>query len=259
MNHDNPYRSPDACRDTVESPVPDGSLVRRGEFVYLAIAVSLLVLEVAPPVFLGTDPALFRLTVLSILLIAGWAGQGWAVALLAVLIVVNVLVTTAILVQAMAAGSWPAMVGCLVNGVAGVVILSALFKSRSLNAFLKSKHPSKIATEDGKIPERNLVSLSAAAADLFRRNVAERGFPPETALRVVLADHVEHGFDVRYDVVSEDGHDWVGESSGVTVLVSKEMADKVEGLTIDAQDGAYVFRFAKGAGDEIGDVPESCG
>ena len=59
MNQDaNPYRSPGPRPESAEVPLPDDSLVRRGQRMYLGIVIFLFVLELAPPFLLGTEPAI---------------------------------------------------------------------------------------------------------------------------------------------------------------------------------------------------------
>ena len=181
-------------------------------------------------------------------LVAAWQGYGWAISLLAISFALGILVTIAMLTLAISAGSRVGIVVCLLYGLAAAAILRALFCSRSLNAFFKhqEQHRSSAASaEETASDKRNLVTLTPAAAELVRRNITDRQYPPETALRVVRRDDRQPGIDVQYDVVSDDGRDWVGESSGIVVLVSQAISDQVDGLTIDVENGAYAFRLSK--------------
>jgi len=98
---------------------------------------------------------------------------------------------------------------------------------------------------------RDIVVLTPEAACLFRAIVKERGFPPDTALRIAFSADRSPPVDVQYDTVSTDGCDWVGESSGVAILVGKGVADGLKGLMVDAQGGQYTFR---GVNDGAGAV-----
>jgi Fe-S cluster assembly iron-binding protein IscA len=103
----------------------------------------------------------------------------------------------------------------------------------------------------GAANRRDIVTLTPEAARLFHAIIQQRSFPPDTALRVALSDDRSPRIDVQYDIVSADDQDWVGECSGVTILVAKGVADGLEGLTIDAQGGQYTFR---GVNDGAGPV-----
>ncbi len=93
----------------------------------------------------------------------------------------------------------------------------------------------------GTANERKIVTLTPNAVELARKIILDRGFSPESALRIVLRDDNSLQIDVQYDLPWDDDHDWVDGSSGVIVLVAKAIAHQLEGLMIDAQDGQYVF------------------
>ena len=82
------------------------------------------------------------------------------------------------------------------------------------------------------------------AAENAVRIMAERGFPPGSALRIeVQGKRGEGTYVVSYDdLPTSDGQDWVGTSHGVPVLVAKRLAPLVQGMSIDFQDGRYVFK-----------------
>ncbi|MGA8350755.1 MAG: hypothetical protein WB773_23385, partial [Isosphaeraceae bacterium] len=49
-------------------------------------------------------------------------------------------------------------------------------------------------------------------------------------------------YEISYDDLPiTEGRDWIGQSHGVSILVSKKDAQRLEGLTIDFQDGRYTF------------------
>lgn len=106
-----------------------------------------------------------------------------------------------------------------------------------ISAKLRQSLPAAISTEN----QRNIVVLTPSAAALVRSVFTDRGYSSETGLRIVLRDDCTPAFDVRYDVLSDDGHDWIGESAGIAVLVEKAIADRLYGLTIDARDGQFVY------------------
>jgi Fe-S cluster assembly iron-binding protein IscA len=138
------------------------------------------------------------------------------------------------------------------------VVLTALFaaayvgiplvmvRSRSLNAFFKHQEQQRHGetfVAPGTENRRNVVTLTPAAAELARKIVSERGFPPGTALRIVRHKDGDRRIDVQYDVPADDDRDWIGESLSIVVLIDKTIASELEGLTIDAANGQYVFLF----------------
>jgi Fe-S cluster assembly iron-binding protein IscA len=93
-------------------------------------------------------------------------------------------------------------------------------------------------------PFRNdVVILTERAAEAARRQMAERGFPPGSAIRVdVTGKRQPRHYEITYDEVpATEGRDWIAQSHGVTILVFKKDALHLKGLTIDFQDGRYVF------------------
>lgn len=89
---------------------------------------------------------------------------------------------------------------------------------------------------------KSVVQLTERAADLARRRIAERGYPPETALAVRVGDEFGPEYEVRYDLPESDGRQWCCISHGITVLVEKEEEEMLEGLIVDEEDGEFVFR-----------------
>jgi Fe-S cluster assembly iron-binding protein IscA len=88
-----------------------------------------------------------------------------------------------------------------------------------------------------------VVILTERAAEAARRQMAERGFPPGSAIRVdVTGKRQPRHYEITYDEVpATEGRDWIAQSHGVTILVFKKDALHLKGLTIDFQDGRYVF------------------
>ena len=93
---------------------------------------------------------------------------------------------------------------------------------------------------------RNLVVLTAEAANLARAVIAERQYPDNTLLRVVPVDAPTPSFDIQYDLPSNADDDWVGESSGLAVVVAKSLGEEVEGLVVDVEGGQYAFLMPTG-------------
>lgn len=89
---------------------------------------------------------------------------------------------------------------------------------------------------------RNVVALTERAATLAREQIAERGYPPDTALHVRLTDDFHPDYRVEFDYPDSDGRQWRGESQGLTILVDKRYTHELDGLIIDCQDGRFSFR-----------------
>jgi hypothetical protein len=95
---------------------------------------------------------------------------------------------------------------------------------------------------DAGCSDKDIVVMTPRAADLANLTVKQRGYPKDAAVRVVLAADDIAGFDIRYDLVCADERDWIGNSCGITILVAKSIISQIEGLIVDAADGAYVFK-----------------
>ncbi len=94
--------------------------------------------------------------------------------------------------------------------------------------------------------QKNLVALTPEAANLARAVIAERRYPDNTVLRIVPVDAPTPSFDIHYDLPSNADDDWVGESSGLAVVVAKSLAEEVEGLVVDVERGQYAFLMPTG-------------
>jgi Fe-S cluster assembly iron-binding protein IscA len=87
------------------------------------------------------------------------------------------------------------------------------------------------------------VVLTERAARAAQSIMADRGFPPGSALRVdVTGKFRPYEYEITYDDQPErEGPDWVGQSRGIVILVSKKDIQKCIGLTIDFLDGRFTF------------------
>jgi Fe-S cluster assembly iron-binding protein IscA len=106
----------------------------------------------------------------------------------------------------------------------------------------RRRRVSDLIGDDG--PHRkDLVVLTARAAEAARRHMAEHGFPTGSAIRVeVNGKRRRRRYEITYDDLPVTaGRDWIGESRGVSIFVSKEDSLLLHGLSIDFQDGRYLF------------------
>ena len=89
----------------------------------------------------------------------------------------------------------------------------------------------------------DVVTLTERAAEAAQRQMAERGFPRGSGIRVdVFGRHRPRRYEITYDdVPATEGREWIGQSHGVTILVSKKDTPRLMGLIIDFQDGRYTF------------------
>ena len=89
----------------------------------------------------------------------------------------------------------------------------------------------------------DVVKLTQRAAEAVLKQMAERGFPRGSAIRVdVSGKRRPRHYEITYDEVPlTEGRDWIMQSQGVTILVFKNDAAHLKGLTIDFQQGAYTF------------------
>lgn len=95
--------------------------------------------------------------------------------------------------------------------------------------------------DDLKGHRRDIVTLTDEAARLARALIAERGFPPGTALFVGVNVDRDPRYVVEFDLPDSDGRQWVSNSQGLAILVDKSTAKELEGLVIDCENGSFVF------------------
>lgn len=240
----------------LDSGPPDVHLVARGRAILLVLIGTFLVLDLIwtfatywqsqTPSW--TDIMDYGLTYG--LLYAVWRGYTWAITLTKILTAINVILSPIIgglLLSNMIRPHFT-MVELLAGVVQSGVLWVCLTRSKSINEFLRHQRQVRtkgIAAMTGN--RRNVVVLTPDAAELTHKTITDRGFSPETALRVVLGKGDNSQIGVEYDVPLDDERDWVGESSGVVVLVEKAIASQLEGLTIDARDGQYAFNMPNSA------------
>ena len=89
----------------------------------------------------------------------------------------------------------------------------------------------------------DVVKLTKRAAEAAVKQMAERGFPPGSALRIDVTGRKRPlKYEITYDdSPPADGRDWIIESNGLTIFVFRKDAPRVKGLTVDFQQGAYTF------------------
>lgn len=91
---------------------------------------------------------------------------------------------------------------------------------------------------------RNLVTLTPTAVEAVRRTMAEH--PDQRFVRVTLLPQPEGDFAYQLDLTSEadPAVDVLGESQGVSVVVRREHADAIAGVTLDWRTGPTGEGFA---------------
>jgi Fe-S cluster assembly iron-binding protein IscA len=96
---------------------------------------------------------------------------------------------------------------------------------------------------DDRLLRKDVVVLTERAAEAARRHMAEHGFPTGSAIRVdVSGKRRPRRYEISYeDLPVTEGRDWIGQSHGLSILVFKKDAPRLEGLTIDFRDGQYAF------------------
>jgi Fe-S cluster assembly iron-binding protein IscA len=80
-----------------------------------------------------------------------------------------------------------------------------------------------------------MLTLSESAADVLSSSRSERGLSDSAHLRVAPADHApDRGLSLTFVDEPMDG-DETGESHGVSLCVAAEVAEALDGTTIDVQ------------------------
>jgi Fe-S cluster assembly iron-binding protein IscA len=98
----------------------------------------------------------------------------------------------------------------------------------------------------------DVLKLTKRAAEAAVMQMAERGFPPGSALRIDVTGRKR---PLKYEITYDDsppagGRDWIIESNGLTILVFRKDAPRLKGLTVDFQQGAYTFHESTFASPE---------
>jgi Fe-S cluster assembly iron-binding protein IscA len=88
----------------------------------------------------------------------------------------------------------------------------------------------------------NVVTLTDAAAREILRRILCGKFGPDTVARVAPPDASGSGYRVTLDYALSDGSDWIGESHGIGILVSRRDASVLAARTIDFQEGVFCDR-----------------
>jgi Fe-S cluster assembly iron-binding protein IscA len=127
-----------------------------------------------------------------------------------------------------------ALLGCI------GLVLSAL--AYTYNISMRTENEPNL---DADCSKKSVVVLTSSAAALAKSIIEQRGYSKDTAVRVVLESDESVGFGIRYDCVSIDDRDWIDNISGLTIIVAKAIAPRLEGLTVDASGDEYVFRREK--------------
>ena len=127
----------------------------------------------------------------------------------------------------------------LLFGFAGMVL------SGLLTAYKISTRTNNEPHADADCTKANIVTFTPSATALAENIIKQRGYARDAAVRVVLTADEIAGFDIQYDLVCVDERDWIGNSSGLPILVAKAINPQIEGLTVDASGGEYVFKREK--------------
>jgi len=101
----------------------------------------------------------------------------------------------------------------------------------------------KLNSDPGAGQDRQVVELSEAAADELRRRMVVGRFDPTIAARII-PHAAGNGCEVRFDFPYSDGHDFLGRSRNIAVLVDRKDAEFLEGATVDFCDGQFRIRYA---------------
>ena len=68
---------------------------------------------------------------------------------------------------------------------------------------------------------RNIVTLTASAVEEIKRRHFEGEFEPNVAVRIEPDIREPNRVSVAFDVLLDDGRDWIGESCGIPILVDR--------------------------------------
>jgi hypothetical protein len=93
---------------------------------------------------------------------------------------------------------------------------------------------------------RTVFRLTPAAAEAARRVIADRGFAPATALRLVPIEPTVGDYAIQYDLPDNDGRDWQSQSEGLLLLVDKRAVEELDlgEIVVDFTNGRFTFERA---------------
>lgn len=95
---------------------------------------------------------------------------------------------------------------------------------------------------DARDHRKDLLNLDeTAVAEIKRRRWTERQ-DPALGILIVPTKWDDAECEVRFVVPVSNGSEWVGQSQGVTILVKKKDAQRVEGRRLSFEDGVFVVR-----------------
>ena len=86
----------------------------------------------------------------------------------------------------------------------------------------------------------NVIELTESAIEEIQQRHAKGQFDDDVVVRVE-PDRSEHRkVTIAFDFPLADGWDWIGESNGIPIVVSRDVAPELQGCTIDFRYGDFV-------------------
>ena len=132
------------------------------------------------------------------------------------------------------------------GAVAEHVVCSACESHHSIGVLSKQAAPidtvSFAASDAGRSVREhlgNIVDLSPEAVAAIERRREQGGYDRDVAVRIEPEDVIQRICRVGFDVPEADGRDFIGESSGLTILVDRRDASQFQGATIRYRDGQF--------------------
>jgi Fe-S cluster assembly iron-binding protein IscA len=97
-------------------------------------------------------------------------------------------------------------------------------------------------------PPPAILQLTERAAENVLKEIADRGFPPGTAVRIEDEGRgAGRRFEVRYDdLPTGTERDLRGQSRGITILIDRRIARPLDGAVVDFDGEQYVFGLTTG-------------
>ena len=86
----------------------------------------------------------------------------------------------------------------------------------------------------------NIVELTEAACDEVKLRHARGQFPPDVVTRIEPDTATANYIKVTFDIPVADGRDWLGESQGIPIVISRRVAPQIQGCTVDFVEGEFV-------------------
>jgi Fe-S cluster assembly iron-binding protein IscA len=116
-----------------------------------------------------------------------------------------------------------------------ITVLARRAQDGQLIQPIESQMPASILDQFAKV-----VDFTDAAVVEIKGRFAAGGFRDQVVVRVECEPRDDQKVTILFDYPIADDRDWLGESNGLPIVVSRDIAPKLQGATIDFVAGKFV-------------------